>query len=209
MKNPFSSNLSEPARRRVDLAVAMAEERLLNTHVEHALQLVDLTGDQIPFNDALDIYTRLLRLSADEARILTTQALARLGERGHDGERWTSELPHGRDVESQRDRRSFLENLRQRLRGRVNDELRRWIELHAARAEVSVLETHVGNALHFVEILEDEVPFNEAVELYLEGLEVRDSVAEVVYHFTLARLSDRLLPRVGQGPTVLRAEPSD
>ncbi len=198
MKNPFaSSSLSDPARRRIDLAVAMAQERLLDTHVEHALQLIEIVGGEIPFDGALDIYSRLLRLSADETRIVTTQALARLGERTDEADRWTSELPAVEDSDRPKDRRSFLESLRQRMRGRVHDDLRRLIEMHAARAEVSVLETHVENALHFASILDEEMPVNEAIELYLEALEVRDSIAEVVYYFALARLSEDRLPRHG------------
>ncbi len=197
MKNPFaSSNLSDAARRRVDLAVAMAQERLLNTHVEHALGLIDLVGDQIAFDSALDIYTRLLRLSEDEARIVTTQTLARLGERSEQTGLDTAELLAADDADPARDRRSILENLRQRMRGRVHDDLRRLIELQAARAEVAVLETHVENSLHFCEILREEIAANEAVELYLEALEVRDSIAEVVYYFSLARIGEKQIARL-------------
>ena len=77
MKNPFSSkDLSEGMRRRVELAIAVSQERLLATHVEHALRLIRLVGDQVPFENALGIYTRLLRLSEDEARVITTRALS-------------------------------------------------------------------------------------------------------------------------------------
>ena len=86
----FSSDLSDAAQKRADIAIAMAEERLLETHVEHALKLIELTGNHIEFDEALDIYTRLLRLSADDARSITTQALARLGERGEPAS-WTAE----------------------------------------------------------------------------------------------------------------------
>lgn len=201
VKNLFAStNLSDAARRRVDLAVAMAEERLLNTHVEHALELVDVAGEQIPFDDALDIYTRLLRLNAEESRIVTTQSLARLGERTEGTQRWTGPEQPKEGETDRNERRSFMENIRMRLRGRVNEELRRRIELYAARAEVAILETHVENALHFTDILESETPFNDAVELYLEALEVRDTIAEVVYYFTLTRLSEEQLGKPRPAP---------
>lgn len=202
--NLFSSDLSEAARKRADIAVAMAEERLLETHVEHALKLIELTGDHIGFDEALDIYTRLLRLSADEARSITTQALARLGERSGDGS-WNERVAAA-EAESDTDRRSILKSFRARLRGRVNDQLRRWVEFQAARTEVALLETHVQNALHFVDILEGELPVNEAVELYLDALEVRDSIAEVVYYIALARTSDANLPGASErGPGPLEA----
>ena len=188
----FSSDLSDAAHKRADIAIAMAEERLLETHVEHALKLIELTGNHIEFDEALDIYTRLLRLSADDSRSITTQALARLGERGEPAS-WTTEkkAPAKEGVE---DRRSILTSFRSRLRGRVNDELRNWVEYQAARTEVALLETHVQNALHFVDILKSEVSANEAVEVYLDALEVRDSIAEVVYYIALARVADDHLP---------------
>lgn len=191
----FSSDLSDAAQKRADIAIAMAEERLLETHVEHALKLIELTGNHIEFDEALDIYTRLLRLSADDARSITTQALARLGERGEPAS-WTMEKKPAEKATSD-DRRSILTSFRSRLRGRVNDELRTWVEYQAARTEVALLETHVQNALHFVDILKSEVPANEAVEVYLDALEVRDSIAEVVYYIALARVAEDHLPTPG------------
>ncbi len=194
MKNPFSSNdLSESIRRRIELAVAVAQERLLATHVRHALDLIQLVGDQVPFENALAIYTRMLRLSEDEARVITTRALATLGEQGVRGEVWpelrATEAPPEREP-----RKSFMNLMRSRLRGRVNDELRRQVELAAARTEIAILHTHVENALQFVELLEQEMPFIEAVELYLDALQVRDSIAEVTAYMALARLADEHLP---------------
>jgi hypothetical protein len=194
----FSSDLSDAAQKRADIAIAMAEERLLETHVEHALKLIELTGNHIEFDEALDIYTRLLRLTADDARSITTQALARLGERGEPAS-WTAEKKTAEKAGTE-DRRSILTSFRSRLRGRVNDELRTWVEYQAARTEVALLETHVQNALHFVDILKSEVPANEAVEVYLDALEVRDSIAEVVYYIALARVAEDHLPAPGRGP---------
>lgn len=195
--NLFSSDLSDAAQKRADIAIAMAEERLLETHVEHALKLIELTGNHIEFDEALDIYTRLLRLTADDSRSITTQALARLGERGEPSS-WTEKK--GPERASEEDRRSLLTSLRSRLRGRVNDQLRTWVEYQAARTEVALLETHVQNALHFVDILKSEVAPHEAVEVYLDALEVRDSIAEVVYYIALARVAEEHLPSSGAKP---------
>ena len=208
MKNPFSSkDLTEPMRRRVELAVAVAQERLLNTHVDHALRLIQLVGDQVPFENALGIYTRLLRLSDDEARVITTRALATLGEQAAKSEVWPDLVTEEALAAAAADepggdrngRRSIMNAMRQRLRGRVKDDLRRWVELSAAKTEVALLETHVENALSFVDLLEQEMPFSEAVEMYLDALEVRDSVAEVTYYVTLSRLADEHLPRRAGG----------
>lgn len=203
MKNPFSSkDLSDSMRRRVELAIAVAQERLLSTHVDHALRLIQLVGDQVPLENALGIYTRLLRLSDDEARVITTRALAIIGEQTRDEsdmpEPLTLEPPEPEEVETTG--RSFLRNMRQRLRGRVKDDLRRWVELAAARTEVALLNTHVENACNFVELLEKEQAPTEAVELYLDALEVRESVAEVTYYLALARIAEEELPDAGRGP---------
>jgi hypothetical protein len=197
VKSLFGSNdISEPMRRRVELAIAVSQERLLSTHVAHALRLIQLVGDQVPFENALNIYTRLLRLTDDEARVITTRALATLGERAARSDVWR-EPPVEPEVEEEPEAKrpfSFMNLMRQRLRGRVNDDLRRWVELAAARTEVALLETHVENALNFVELLEKELPLTEGVELYLDALEVRESIAEVAYYLALGRLADRYLP---------------
>jgi hypothetical protein len=201
VKNPFSSrDVSEPTRRRVELAIAVAQERLLSTHVDHALRLIQLVGDQVPFENALGIYVRLLRLSDDEARVITTRALAILGEQVVDSSAapWP-ETPEPAESEEDGTRRSFLRNMRLRLRGRVKDDLRRWVELSAARTEVAILNAHVDNALNFVDLLEKDQPATEAVEMYLDALEVRESVGEVTYYITLSRIADRELPEVPRG----------
>lgn len=208
MKNPFSSkDLSESMRRRVELAIAVAQERLLTTHVEHALRLIQLVGDQVPFENALGIYTRLLRLSDDEARVITTRALAILGEQVKSTPEYLEPPLEPPEPEENETARSFLRNMRQRLRGRVKDELRRWVELSAARTEVAVLHTHVDNALAFVELLDKEQQTTEAVELYLDALEVRESVAEVAYYLALGRIADAELPEAKRGSAAPRRAP--
>ena len=196
MKNPFASkDLSEPVRRRIELAIAVAQERLLATHVQHALELIQLVGEQVPFENALGIYTRMLRLSDDEARVITTRALATLGQQAAETNTWPDLVAEAPEVEEELNPgRAFIRTMRQRLRGRVRDDLRRWVELAAARTEVAVLDTHVENALHFVKLLDGEMPLGESVELYLEALEVRDSIAEVAYYLALSRLAERHLP---------------
>lgn len=204
MKNPFASkDLSEPLRRRVELAIAVSQERLLNTHVNHALGLIELVGDQVPFENALNIYTRMLRLSDDESRVITTRALAILGERAAETEEWpefAADAPPEKPSNGETARRKFMDTFRQRLRGRVKDDLRRWVELAAARTEIAILDTHVDNAMNFVELLNAELSFNESVELYLEALEVRESIAEVAYYMALTRLSEQHLPQGDNSP---------
>lgn len=193
--------LSQTARKRVELAVAVSQEKLLTTHVAHALDLISLVDRQVTFTDALEIYTRLLRLDEDQSRNITTRTLAVLGEKAEQDERWldADPAPHPEPDAQEDSGWSVFGQLRHRLRGRVNDELRRRIEFVAARAEVALLHAHVDNALHFVDFLDDEINEQRAVELYLDALDVRDTIAEVVYYMSLARMADDILPPHGSG----------
>ena len=203
MKNPFSSReLSETLRRRVELATAVAQEHLLSTHADHALRLIQLVSDQVRFENALGIYIRMLRLSDDEARVITTRALAILGEQDMDATAWQEPPEETEPDERSSPRRTFLRLMRHRLRGRVKEELRRWVELAAARTEVALFHTHVENALNFVELLEKELQPAEAVELYLDALEVRESVAEMTYYAALGRIADEQLPEAKRNSAI-------
>jgi len=193
LKNLFvARDLSDSVRRRIELAVAVAQEHLLLTHVHHALELVRVAGDRVPYGQAVGIYTRVLGLSEDETRIVTTRALAALGEQAA-AEDWP-ELP-AEPVQEERPprRRTILDVVRHRLRGRVNEELRRRVEFAAARAEAALLDTHIENALEFHDVLEKEMPAQESLELYLDAVDVREGIAEVVYYKALARLADAAL----------------
>lgn len=195
----FSNGLSESARKRVELAVAVSQEKLLSDHVDHALDLVALVNDDVTFSDALSIYTRMMRLDEDESHNVRTRALAILGKKVDE----VGELPDRVEepAEETTSGRSWFGHFTHRLRGRENEELRRRIELIAARTEVALIQTHVDNALHFAQFLRDEkeVTDQEAVELYLDALDVRESIAEVTYYQALARIADEILPAHGSG----------
>ncbi|HUG39080.1 MAG TPA: hypothetical protein VMM12_01275 [Longimicrobiales bacterium] len=197
----FSKGLSEGARKRVELAVAVAQEKLLSTHVDHSLDLIALIDEQVSFTDALEIYGRLLRLDDDDAQNITTRSLAILGEKAGDAPVVEPKRPPPRPEPEDEDRepngRSLFGGLRNRLRGRVNEELRRKIEFIAARTEVALIRTHTDNAVQFVGILHEELEEKEAVELYLDALDVRESIAEVTYFLALSRLADDILPAHG------------
>ncbi len=201
--------LSASARKRVELAVAVSQEKLLSTHVDHALDLIALVDKQVGFSDALEIYARLLRLEEDVARNIATRALAILGMKAEQQKDWLAEeqVSASESEDDQDTGRSVFGQLRQRLRGRVKEDLRRRIEFLAARTEVALLNTHVDNALHFVDFLEAEINEREAVELYLDALDVRDAIAEVVYYLSLSRLADQILPPQGSGHAALRQSP--
>ncbi len=197
---------SRALQRQVDLTTAVAQERLLATHVRHVLAMVDLVADKLPFDDALDIYVRILRLSAEQARNIGSRALAELGRRERSGgapvypdastalaespvkeEDSTDAAAHGRSD-------ALFSRLRKRVQGRVQEDLRYRINLAAARTEDDLLLTHIENALLFVKALDDELNEAEAIELYLETLMLPEGAADVIYHRALRQIADEVLP---------------
>jgi hypothetical protein len=201
--------LSQSARKRVELAIAVSQEKLLAVHVDHALDLIDLVDQQVSFTDALEIYTRVLRLDEEVSRNISTRALAILGKKveevGIPPEMETESATEPTDANGDTESgRSFFGTFRQRIRGRVNEDLRRRIELVAARTEVALLNTHVDNALHFIDFLDSQMDERQAIELYLDALDVRDAIAEVVYYFTLARIANDVIPDHGTGAAARR-----
>jgi hypothetical protein len=192
--DPSGSRATRRRRRaELEIAAAVARERLVTAHVEQALSLIEGAGDRLSPQRALAIYARLHRLGAQEAKLITNRTLAILGERvarsplGGGGE--AGEPPADSP-------RSLLQQIRHRLRGRTQHELRRWVELHTGRAEVALLEVHVDNALRFVNVLGPERSVAEAVEEYTATIGVRPTLTEVVYYFVLDRLSRAASPAV-------------
>ena len=200
----LTRNQSRALQRQIDLTTAVCQERLLATHVRHVVALVDLVSDQLPFDAALDIYARVLKLSAEQARNVGSRALAAIGRRNG--------LPETEDPEV-----SLLDDepgdhlpvpdgsgrfdemfsrVRRRIRGRVQDDLRQRINLAAARAEDDAFHTHVENTLIFARAMGDEMPLHEAVDLYLEIMSVPDGVSDVIFNRALRTVADDILPPV-------------
>lgn len=200
---------SRTLQRQVDLTTAVCQERLLATHVRHVLALVDLVADRMPFDDALDIYVRILRLTPEQARNIGSRALAELGRRGGDalvteGAR-APVVPEAEPEEEVRAQGggarpdALFARLRRRVRGRVQDELRERINLAAARTEDGILDTHVHNSLSFARALASELSASESIELYLETMMLPEGVADVVYNRALSIIAEKVLPPLPPG----------
>ena len=207
----LTRNTSRAMQRQIDLATAVAQEKLLATHVRHVLALVDLVSDELPFDSALDIYARILRLNPEQARNVGSRAFAELGGRGGlYAEGQTAPRPLEDDPADHEEAAApragsdgggrfdaVFSRVRRRIRGRVQDQLRQRINLAAARAEDALFERHVSNALEFSRALAPEVPLHEAVDLYLEIMAVPEGVSDVVFNRALKSVADRELPPLG------------
>lgn len=220
----LTKNPSPALRRLIDLTTAVCQERLLTTHVRHVLAFVDLVADRLPFDEALDIYVRIMRLTPEQARNVGSRALAELGRRAGLSEGRELKLQPVEDEEdeeaaheaeaSDRDdggrSAAIFSRLRRRIRGRVQEDLRHRINLAAARTEDALLETHIENALVFIKALGDEASEPEAVELYLDTMGVDEGLGDVIYNRALRTIADTLLPPIpSTGEPVIGVRESD
>lgn len=200
----LTRKISRAMQRQVDLTTAVCQERLLSTHVRHVLALVDLVTDELPFDSAVDIYARILRLTPEQARNVGSRALAAIGRRSGltEAEDLNLDLADDEsDLDEAGDRGSeegrfdaVFSRVRRRIRGRVKDDLRQRINLAAARAEDALFETHVQNALVFGKALAEEVPLHEAVDLYLDVMAIPEGVSDVIFNRALRVVADDVLP---------------
>jgi hypothetical protein len=177
--------------REIELAAAVARERLVEIHLQYLLEFVERARADVPPPRALSIYCRLHRLSPGDAMLLTHRLLVVLGERAD---------PSTADIRNQLDEpleapwnspTSMLARMRRRLRGRVNPELRRWVEVHTGRTQIALLEVHVEHAVRFIDILQSHRSYAAAVEMYATQVNLPAAQVETVYFMALDRLEKR------------------
>lgn len=184
-----SSAIPAPLMDRVHMAIAVAREQVLDEHLRSAIQLVEEGRERAPVTRLIAAYARLHHLSTPLAERLRGRVLATLGR--------AADRPHG----PLHGPRSLLGRLRYRLRGRVNPELRAWVERHTARVELTLVEIHRDHALELVRLLEGQASAGEAVALYTELMELRSAVGEMVRMEVLDTLYDRDAGRSDTGRT--------
>ncbi|HUF25620.1 MAG TPA: hypothetical protein VMM18_01465 [Gemmatimonadaceae bacterium] len=89
----FARKLTADAERRLRLAQARAEERVIRAHVENALMFVDTLTEDMPFDRAIDTYIREMAVPEPLASTIATRALVVLGEELIPGRRRAGESP--------------------------------------------------------------------------------------------------------------------
>ncbi len=195
-----------PLRRALDVAAAIATEEVLAAHVAQVLELVQLADQRVPAPRVAEIYLRMHGLEDPAATVVRTRFLAELGQR----ERLAPAPEAPVLIEGPPDRPTGpFRWMRERFRGRVHNDLRRWTILHNGRSEVLILDIHVRNALIYVQTLAPDVPVHEAVAIYREKVGVRDQLGEVLYWFVLSRLAEAELPTLRDVDTAeLRIPPA-
>lgn len=76
----FGRRLDADAERRLRLAHAKAEERIIDAHVANALMFVDTLAEELSFDRAIDTYVRVMSVPEPLASIVATRTLVVLGQ---------------------------------------------------------------------------------------------------------------------------------
>ena len=192
--------LPESTRRRLEVATAMAWEALIETHTQQAREFIDLLEGRLDFEEALLRYLREMDLTEAIATAVRTRVLVALEDRPakpalqlHDEEDDTR-----KDVEPDEGWRRFRPDVMVRSvidRQKRNEETENWIELALARAEESVIRTHIDNAITFAALLEDQASLGRGVQAYLGAVQLTGGRSQSVFQRTMAQLADVHLPK--------------
>jgi hypothetical protein len=71
--------LSEDAQKRLAVALARAEETIIEQHIENALDVIEAVSDELPVDRALEVYLEALEENTQRAEIIARRVLTRLG----------------------------------------------------------------------------------------------------------------------------------
>jgi hypothetical protein len=169
---------SPELRRRLALTLATAENLIIQANVEEAVSFLQATEDELAFEDALAIYFRVAGVPARIRQAVTISALSRLGKESSLEELLEDVPPdEGRGVMG----------LARRLRGRRREALRQEVEHASARARARVRSSYLDGAANAVESLREIVPPTEAVQHFIDALQLGPGWAEFVFHEVVRR----------------------
>jgi hypothetical protein len=80
------------------------------------------------------------------------------------------------------------------FRRKLEPDAERRLRLVQARAEESIVRTHVDNALMFVDTLAQDMSFDRAIDTYVREMSIPEPLASVVATRTLVVLGSDLVP---------------
>lgn len=72
--------LSAAAERRLLIALARAEEEVVRTHVQNALDVIDAVEGEMKLSRALELYLDELELDEPQSTIIAQRVLSRINE---------------------------------------------------------------------------------------------------------------------------------
>lgn len=71
--------ISDEGQKRLVLALARAEETIIDTHVDSALDVIEAVGDELPLDRVLEVYLEALEANPQRAEIIARRVLSKLG----------------------------------------------------------------------------------------------------------------------------------
>jgi hypothetical protein len=89
---------------------------------------------------------------------------------------------------------------------KLNPSADKRLRLAQARAEESIVQAHVENALMFVDNLAEDLPFDRAIETYVRVMGIPEPLASTVVTRTLVVLGEDLVPYHRRGAESTRPE---
>lgn len=191
----MTKRLTAVKQRELQVAAAVARDAVSQLHITRALKLIDFAGNRVSVIRMLAIYTRVHGFSNADAEVLGNKVLAAVGHRTRKGQQQQPAVFVEGEDENISDSRSFVGVVRDRLKGRIHHDLRRWVELHAGATQAALIDLHVRHALRFVEELKDTHGISDAIAIYRELVDVPVNLADALYIYTLDRIAADELPK--------------
>jgi hypothetical protein len=191
-----SRKLTVARRRELEVQAALAREAVTQFHVNSAISMIELAAGRVSAVRMLDIYLRMHGIVGPEGELLSYSVLAALGHRASKGT--VASLFVEGEEPAQPEHGSLLKVIKNRLKGRVHHDLRRWVELATGAAQAGLLDIHVRHAVKFARELTESHSIPQAVDLYSDMAGVARPLRDSLYVFLLDRLAAEELPRRNQ-----------
>ncbi len=186
---PHLKGIPSELRSEMAILAAVAREALLECHVRHAVELVELGRGRVAPERVLEIYGRLHFLEEDARRDVRGRTLAALGERALRYAVLTpvTEAPASPPAPPPS---TLWALLRAHLTRRMHHGLRWEVDRHTGRTEIDLMEVHAEHALRFARALESRLTVAQSVRVYAEAIGLRESLRETLDLLVLSRLGD-------------------
>jgi hypothetical protein len=187
---PHLKGIPPELRSETAILAAIAREALLECHVRHAVELIELARGRVPAERLLDIYARLHYLDEEMLADVRGRTLATLGERALHLALLEPSEEAGEDPGLLAPPVGVWSRVRAVFRGRILHSLRRDVDQHTGRTEIELMEVHTEHALRFSRALEKRFALSRSVRIYADAVALRDSLRETLYLLVLSRTGD-------------------
>ncbi len=187
--HPHVKGIPSELRSEMAILAAVAREALLECHVKHAVELVELGRGRVAPDRMLEIYSRLHFLEDELTEDIRGRTLATLGDRAI---RYAvlSPVTETPPTPALPPPRTLWARLRARFKHRLHHGLRREVDRHTGRTEIDLMEVHTEHALRFARTLENRLTVSQTIRVYAEAVGLRESLRESLYLLVLSRLGD-------------------